>query len=412
MKRCWMMQLAFLAIAITTLLAGSESCLADSGSWGGGFGSRGMTGGSWGSHGGFRTPVRDFFAYRQPVRSLVRGVGRFTFNRGWGSRGWGGSSGYGSTGFGSRGYHANAFGWNGGSVGSSSFGGGSTGYSYYSSGASAVNCNTCSSNLMSAPSAYIAPSNISMTGCSDCIGALGYASPIPNGTLTDSNGFGDGTIISTDQSVIPAEQYYEQGSDSIPTESSEGSSLRGFENPPTPEPESGDATTSIQRGEAILHVNVPLEAKVYVNGRLTRTKGELRKYVSRKLARGQKYDFDVKAVIEREGREIALEERVALLAGRDSHVNFDFERPVLTQLTLKVPQNAKVELCGNQTKATGNVRHFKTRLEPGKVWNDYKISVSYDVDGETVNQNRTISIKAGKSYVVDFDGENDMYVSK
>lgn len=417
MKRCLHLQIAIGVFAFAVLLTGNESCFAGGGdSWGGGFGSRGLTGGSWGSRGGFRTPVRDFFAYRQPIRSLLSGVGsRFASRGSFGSRGWGGSSGFGSTGYGSTGY---------GSTGLSN-NGGSSGYSYYSGGSSGFGAgNYVSSPATSVPSqsmaccgtatSFAAPA---ISNCPDCVtGAISYGNAVQPtigqfGTINDPSV--GGNIISTDQSIIPAEQYYDQGSGSITTPANEGSgSTRGFESPPTPEPSvDDDTTTSIRRGDAILSVNVPSEAQVYVNGRLTKTKGELRKYVSRHLKQNRQYEFNVKAILERDGKELTLQEDVSLRAGKNSFVSFDFERPVLTQLTVKVPKQATVELCGNKTKATGAVRNFKTRLEPGKVWEDYQIEISYKVDGQVVKQNRSISIEAGGSYVVDFDSEKDMYVS-
>ena len=455
MKRCFFLQMAIGVFAIAIALTGNDSCLANGGdSWGGGFGSRGLAGGSWGSRGGFGTPVRDFFAYRRPVRSLLSGIGNRLASRAsnFGSRGWGGSGGFGSAGNRSTGYGSG-----GGSIG----GGGSGGYSYYSAGSSGFSSASYVSAASPAHSqtissfgapAYAAPSTsypISTfpsatlgTSCPDCnvggfstgaissgpinsgpiiSGPISYGNQIPpaiaplsESSIIDSGAFGD-SVLSTDQSIISSEQYYNQGSGTSgsATPSIEGSgSTRGFESPPTPEPSGDDTTTSIRRSDAILSVSVPLEAKVYVNGRLTRTDGELRKYVSRSLKNNHEYEFKVKAVIQRNGKDIALHENVSLRAGKSSFVSFDFDRPVLTQLTVKVPSNAKVKLCGNKTNRTGSVRSFKTRLEPGKVWDDYQIEVSYEVDGEVVKQNRTISIEAGQAYVVDFQAEKDLYVSK
>ena len=85
---------------------------------------------------------------------------------------------------------------------------------------------------------------------------------------------------------------------------------------------------------------------------------------------------------------------------------------MVTKLTVKVPENASVQLCGNRTSAKGKVRSFKTKLLPGKVWSDYEVAVSFEHDGETVTRKRNISISAGGNYVVDFSGEAGLYVSK
>ena len=114
----------------------------------------------------------------------------------------------------------------------------------------------------------------------------------------------------------------------------------------------------------------------------------------------------------RDGKELTLAKNVSLRAGKRTAVNFDFDQPVLTQLTVKVPQEAKVELCGNNTSAIGSIRNFKTKLQPGKVWEDYSIKVTFEQDGELVTKKRSLTIEAGEKYVVDFSTNTDLYASK
>ena len=45
-------------------------------------------------------------------------------------------------------------------------------------------------------------------------------------------------------------------------------------------------------------------------------------------------------------------------------------------MTLNVPEGAEVTLAGNSTKATGEVRTFRTsQLAAGQIWDDYEIEV-------------------------------------
>ena len=155
---------------------------------------------------------------------------------------------------------------------------------------------------------------------------------------------------------------------------------------------------------------MPAESRVYVNNRLTKTTGGSRSYVSKNLKLGKSYTFNVQAVIERDGKEISLTKEVVLRAGITSNVNFDFDQPVLTQLTIKVPENASIELCGNKTSAIGKVRNFKTRLMPGKTWKDYKVAVKIKEDGKLVEKTKSLSISAGGQYVVDFSDTTDYLV--
>ena len=413
---------AFSVVAIAVLCTGNDSCLATTsgGAWGSWGGSSGYAGGSWGSR-GFRTPVRNFFANRQPVRNVLREVGNAFSYRG-GSRGWGGSGGFGSGGgYGSTGYQYYSSGNNYGSTGAGySYGGGQI--SYGSTG-SAGSTGFTYGSLNSFPSAtYGTP--INTTGCQDCVGSssINYnnaisPSSVPYGDsyLGSSSIVNDGGIISGDQSVIPAEQYYDSGagSGSIPSNSSEGSGVRGFDSPPSPEPADSDETTSFQRtGDAILNVSVPKDTIVFVNNKETKTEGAIRSYVSKRLKHGKDYSFNLEAVSIRNGKEISLKKTVVMRAGISTSVDFDFDSPVLTKLTVKVPENATVKLCGNNTSVAGEVRNFKTKLKPGQVWEDYDIDISYEKDGKTVNQRRVITIEAGQKYVVDFDSDRDFYVSK
>lgn len=409
---CLTRQLAFAALIIVIALVGGNGAEASGGgSWGGSWGG-GSVGGSWGgSGGGFRTPVRNFFAYRQPVRNLLRGVAS-GIRPGYGSRGYASWGGYGSVGYGSGGY-ASFGGSSYGSVGSyASFSGGyaSGGYSYYGN-----------SYLSSAPSLG---SSSMVGGISPMSGTI-VSQPImldssvspATAPYSDSTFYGDSTIL--DSGSITSEPYYSQGP--ITTGGEDGGSIiddttvRGFETPPSPEPADGgdaDGDSTMLRRDAILSVSVPRDAKVFVNNRLTKTGGNNRSYVSRRLKSNHDYPFEVRAEIQRNGQTISLDKRVVLRGGESRSVSFDFETPVLTQLTVKVPENAHVKLCGNETSATGTVRNYRTKMKPGKVWEDYEVEVSLLVDGQTVTRHRSVTIMAGGQHVVDFESENDLYVSK
>jgi uncharacterized protein (TIGR03000 family) len=407
--------------AITTIAIVSFSMTSEAfaggiggGSWGGSLGgsyaSRGYGGGSWGSARNFRTPVRDFFAYRQPVRRLMRGVaGSF---RGWGSTGYGslGSSGYSyycSGSIANRGYAYDC---------------GCTGTNYIGAPVSSASFSyapapTYGTTYSTAPTSYqTVPANyggvIGASNCADCIG-MPATSPTSSTLMSDGTVVGgDSGLIMGDQTVIPAEQYYDSAGGSEAAGESQGSGVRGFETPPSPEPETGETTSVFQRhGDAVLQVNVPDEAtQVYVNNRLTTTEGLKRRYVSKKLKSGKSYSFNVEAVVKRNGKEIALTKSVQLRAGKQSTVNFDFDQPVLTQLTVKVPENAKINLHGNETSAKGKVRNFRTRLQPGKTWENYKIAVEIEENGQVIEKTRTLHITAGQKYVVDFSDTKDYLV--
>ena len=157
---------------------------------------------------------------------------------------------------------------------------------------------------------------------------------------------------------------------------------------------------------------VPSDAKVYINGRLTKTPGAQRQYVSRGLMPGYGYGYEVRAVIERDGRQLTDTQVVRVHAGEAAQVAFAFDRTapaaVQTTVTLHVPQDAKVTLAGNETRATGAVRRFSTtELPQGTRWQDYRIEVAVNRDGQWVRHEKTITLTGGDSVTFDFDAAED-----
>jgi uncharacterized protein (TIGR03000 family) len=79
---------------------------------------------------------------------------------------------------------------------------------------------------------------------------------------------------------------------------------------------------------------------------------------------------------------------------------------VKTSLTLHVPAEAKVTLAGVSTKQTGETRQFATtKLTSGQVWDNYKVVVEMEKDGQTVREERTLKLTGGQpqELTVNFD---------
>jgi uncharacterized protein (TIGR03000 family) len=77
-------------------------------------------------------------------------------------------------------------------------------------------------------------------------------------------------------------------------------------------------------------------------------------------------------------------------------------------LTLHVPAEATVTLAGVATKQTGEVRQFTTsRLAPGQVWDDYKVVVTMERNGQPLREERTIKLTGGESQQlsINFDSQ-------
>jgi uncharacterized protein (TIGR03000 family) len=154
-------------------------------------------------------------------------------------------------------------------------------------------------------------------------------------------------------------------------------------------------------------VALPAEAEVYINGRLTKTEGSIRNYVARKLKAGEDIGYQIKAVINRDGKRLVRTQTVRMKAGITRTVEFDFNQPVTTVLALKVPADAKVRLCGAETTATGERRFFETsKLKDGQSWEDYEIEVIVNRDGKEVVARKSLELCAGDSESIVFDFED------
>ncbi len=77
----------------------------------------------------------------------------------------------------------------------------------------------------------------------------------------------------------------------------------------------------------ILTIWVPYEAKVTINGMLTKSTGSKRHFVSYGLRPGYSYKYVVKAEVVREGKIVTEEQTVSISAGDHGGVAFGFNNP-------------------------------------------------------------------------------------
>jgi uncharacterized protein (TIGR03000 family) len=157
------------------------------------------------------------------------------------------------------------------------------------------------------------------------------------------------------------------------------------------------ATTS-----GMLRVEVPADAKVFVNDKLTTSTGTHRQYVSNGLKAGQNYSYDVRVEYTVDGKPVTENKQITLTAGSDELLSFSAPaaEPVATTLKMNVPAEAKVTLAGVSTSTTGESREYTTgRLSAGQEWADYVVTVEFA--GE--RQEKTITLRGGELTELDFD---------
>jgi uncharacterized protein (TIGR03000 family) len=78
-------------------------------------------------------------------------------------------------------------------------------------------------------------------------------------------------------------------------------------------------------GAVRLTVNVPSDARIEVNGHTTRSTGTRREFISSGLEPGRDYRYEVRAVVIRNGRELAERKTVTLRSGEEATLSFDFQ---------------------------------------------------------------------------------------
>ena len=197
----------------------------------------------------------------------------------------------------------------------------------------------------------------------------------------------------------PAESYRVMG---------EEPSVSGGEIIETPQSLNGivtDPTTSVVPADAaLIAVDVPADATIYVNGIKTSATGTARQFVSRGLAEGKRYEFTVRMTVDRDGKSSEQTKVVSLAAGGRSSLSFSAAAAPKTSLTLHVPADAKVWLAGNQTASTGATRQFETStLAAGQAWRNYEIRVATVVDGREQVVSKVIDLAAGESIELSLD---------
>lgn len=187
----------------------------------------------------------------------------------------------------------------------------------------------------------------------------------------------------------------------------------------TPQPAATDSTLTIPADGALLVVELPKDAKIFVNGSKTAATGSVRRFLSRGLAEGKDYEYVIRMVVDRDGTVSEEMKVVSLSAGSRKSVSFTEQslsnstgsrsNVEKTSLTLHVPADAKVWLAGNETTSQGATRLFETAsLRAGQTWKNYEIRVTTVVDGQEQNVSKTIDLAAGSTIEMSLDSNGSL----
>ena len=180
--------------------------------------------------------------------------------------------------------------------------------------------------------------------------------------------------------------------------------------PPIPAPPAEET----EPPQANIRLNVPPDARVFVDGRLTTSTGAQRTYVARGLQSGAAYAYRMRVEFAVDGQQVVENRKIDLQAGDAINLTFGGGQQLAeddaatTELTLRVPEDAKVTLAGTKTSTSGRVRTFATRaLADGQEWDDYAVHVEVERDGQTLVEQQTLDVVGGENYDLAFDFEDE-----
>lgn len=316
---------------------------------------------------------------------------------GWGS--WGSSGG--STGYGSSGASAGSHGSSGGSWGSHGSSGGSAGYSSHGSSGGRVGLfarwharkawRRAQRANHSSGGSWGSSGGSSGGSWGGSSGGSWGSHGSSGGSWGSSGGSSGGQVIET------SDDCCDGTATEVPADAPVEPAVEGDAAAPV--------SAQVPADGALITVNVPSDAQVFVNGRATKSTGEVRRFLSKGLLPGQRYTYQVKAEMTRDGRTVSHTKTVHLTGGRQAELAFDAQTVVpTTVVTVNVPEDAMVTLSGQETKSTGPVRVFATQqLEDGQTWSGYTVKVTVERDGETLTREKTIDLAAGDTPTLDFE---------
>lgn len=162
----------------------------------------------------------------------------------------------------------------------------------------------------------------SCTGCSGCYGGVIYTTPATPAPVTTSS---SSYVVPGVSSYVPA------------TATNYPSDVRA-NTYAVPASTGYDRQTSV--APAKLMINLPADAKLYVDGQLTSSTTENRVFTTPELQRGLTYFYDLKAEITRDGQTITENKRLIVRSGDNLRTSF-------AVLEAKLKSNTIITTAGN-----------------------------------------------------------------
>jgi uncharacterized protein (TIGR03000 family) len=154
-------------------------------------------------------------------------------------------------------------------------------------------------------------------------------------------------------------------------------------------------------------VTLPAEAKLLVQGVACPLTSAKRTFDTPKLPVGESYTYTLRAEVVRAGRTVVESRQVSIAAGKRVTVDFGnmSEAPQAAgpaSVTVLLPEEARLRVQGVTCPLTSAKRTFSSpRLQAGQSYT-YTLQAEVVRGGQSVTENRRVTVAAGQRVVVDF----------
>jgi uncharacterized protein (TIGR03000 family) len=179
--------------------------------------------------------------------------------------------------------------------------------------------------------------------------------------------------------------------------------------PPAPKKDDKKKEETANPNQATIIVQVPAEAKMFVDGQEANLTSTSRRFVTPALETGRDYYYTIKAELVREGKTLADSKHVVFRAGQTVKVDFGdmstakvVPQAAPATVTVRLPADARLTIDGIDCPLTSATRTFDTpKLDPGQRY-AYTIKAELIREGKTRAASKKVIVEAGKKVDVDF----------
>jgi uncharacterized protein (TIGR03000 family) len=162
-----------------------------------------------------------------------------------------------------------------------------------------------------------------------------------------------------------------------------------------------------------LLVQLPPDAKLFVDGREVNLTPEIRNVLTPELTPGRDYYYTLMVQAVRGGKPVEETRRVVVRAGQASPADFrdlgvasqELPSAKPARITVRIPEGARLYVDGVAKPVTGGRQTFNTPvLEPGKSYY-YTFKAEFGQESQIPAETQRVIVEAGKDVAVNFSNQ-------